>query len=129
VGATENDQDDNVQFSVHSFEVRFVLTQIPIVGVGLEQLFRSVQVETERQKDLHIGLLLQNTLINRFSILQLTDTNGIVTLHITPGVQWIHDLHNFSSRSAALENGWLFCVAQHGRSMNLKMVGCFCFCK
>lgn len=68
------------------------LTQESIVGVRLEQFFRSVEIETERQEDFDVRFLLEQSTVDFLGILELTHADGIVTLDVALGVQWVEDL-------------------------------------
>lgn len=67
-------------------------TQETIVSVGLEKLLGAVQVESEWQEDLDVGLLLQQPLIDLVRALQLTHANSVVALPVTLGVQRVEYL-------------------------------------
>lgn len=67
-------------------------TQETVVRVGLEELLGAVQVETERQEDLYVGLLLQQALVDLVRALQLAYANGVVTLPVALRVQWVEHL-------------------------------------
>lgn len=62
-----------------------------IVGLWLEDLFWSVEQEAERQEDLHVRALLQNTLIDVAGVLQLAHANRIFALSVANGIQRIQD--------------------------------------
>lgn len=88
-GEKENIRNE-VSISTRLINISF--TQEAIVGVGLEKLLRSVQVEAEWQENLHVGLLLQQRWIDGACILQLIHTDGILTSLIALSIQWIHYL-------------------------------------
>lgn len=67
-------------------------TQETVVRVGLEELLGAVQVETEWQEDLYVGLLLQQTLVDLVRALQLANANGVITLPVALRVQWVEHL-------------------------------------
>lgn len=67
-------------------------TQKSVVRVGLEELLRAVQVETEGQEDLYIRLLLQQPLVDLVGALQLANANRIVTLSVALRVQRVEHL-------------------------------------
>lgn len=70
----------------------YARTQKSVVRVGLEELLRAVQVETERQEDLYIRLLLQQPLVDLVGALQLANANRIVTLSVALRVQRVEHL-------------------------------------
>lgn len=65
--------------------------QESVVGVGLEDFFRSVEQESERQEDLDVGSGLQNSFVDWLGVLKLIDTHGIVTRHVADSVKRIED--------------------------------------
>lgn len=69
-------------------------TQESVVGVRLEKFFRAVQVESERQEDLDVGLLLQQSWVDSswVGVLQLVHANGVVATGVALSVQWVHNL-------------------------------------
>lgn len=73
-------------------DINFHLTQESIVGIRLEKFFRSVEIETEWQKDLYVGFLLKQGWVSRTSVFQLIDANRVVASGITLGIQRIHYL-------------------------------------
>ena len=75
-------------------------TQVSVVGVGLEEFLGTVQVEAEGQEDLHIGLLLQQSLVNVVCVLQLADADGIIALPVALGVQWVQNLERNRSEKS-----------------------------
>lgn len=58
----------------------------------LEEFFRSVEQEPEGQEDLDIGSFGEDTLVNRFSVLQLIDADGVSTRAVADGVQRVQHL-------------------------------------
>lgn len=72
-----------------------VFTQESVVRVGLEEFFRSVQVEAEWQEDFDVGFLLKQGRVGGARVLQLIDANRILTSCITLRVQRIHYLSWF----------------------------------
>lgn len=68
------------------------LTQESVVGVRLEELFGTVEIETEWQENLHVGLLLKQRWVSWHGVLELINADSVVTLCIALGVQRIHYL-------------------------------------
>lgn len=66
--------------------------QVPVVRVRLEQLFRAVEVEAERQEDFHVGPLGQDALVALLGILQIADADCVGSLTIADCIQRIQDL-------------------------------------
>lgn len=62
-----------------------------IVGLRLEDLLGSVEQEAERQEDLHVGALLENTLIDVSGVLQLTHANCILARSVANSIQGIQN--------------------------------------
>lgn len=68
------------------------LTEEAIVGLRLEDLLGSVEQEAERQEDLHVGALLEDTLIDVSGILQLIHANCILARSVANSIQGIQNL-------------------------------------
>lgn len=68
------------------------LTQESIIRLRLEDFFWPVEEETERQEYLHVWTLLENSLVNLTSILQLAHANRVLALTIADRVQWVQYL-------------------------------------
>lgn len=63
-----------------------------VVGVGSEQFFWRVIVETERKKDFYVGSFLKDAGVDVDGALQLIDANGVCTSFVTSSVQRVHNL-------------------------------------
>lgn len=62
-----------------------------IVGLWLEDLLGSVEQEAERQEDLHVGALLEDTLIDVSGVFQLIHANCILTRSVANSIQGIQN--------------------------------------
>lgn len=63
--------------------------QEPIVDVGLEQFFNTVEIEAEREEDFHVRSLHENAFVDFFGVFQIAHAHGVITFAITDGVQWV----------------------------------------
>jgi hypothetical protein len=69
-------------------------TQESVVGVRLKEFLGPVEQEAEREENLDVGALLEKTLIDVSSVLQLVDAYGVSSSSVAYSVQWVQNLKN-----------------------------------
>jgi hypothetical protein len=62
--------------------------------VRLEEFFGPVEQEAEREENLDVGTLLEKTLIDVSSVLQLVDAYGVRSSSVAYSIQWVQNLEN-----------------------------------